>query len=112
MKLTTREDGVRVGRDVLEFAEQHLSSALDRYEERIVDVDVRLSDLNGPKGGLDKSCQVRIRVRPHGTLLVEERAENWQASIAVATDRAAHAVSREVDRVRDRAGREGLRQRA
>ena len=42
------------------FGERKIRSVLSRFDERISRVTLWLSDVNGPKGGSDKNCQVEI----------------------------------------------------
>jgi hypothetical protein len=68
--------------------------ALSRFESRIRDVSVHLQDLNGPKGGLDKDCRIRVRLRGGGSVLVQVTDVEFEPAIHRATDRAARVVQR------------------
>jgi ribosome hibernation promoting factor len=76
------------------YVERRLAFALDRFEQRIRRVSIRLSDLNGPRGGVDKVCRIQAQVSPAGTLTVEERS----ADIYRAVDGAAHRLQKSVRR--------------
>src|SRR5690242_19632995 len=43
-----------------EYAGHRLSLALRRFENRIRQVTVRISDLNGPKRGVDSRCSIAV----------------------------------------------------
>lgn len=43
-----------------EYASHRLSLALRRFERRIRRVIVRISDLNGPKRGVDSNCSITV----------------------------------------------------
>lgn len=72
-------------------ARRRLEFALGRFGGRIRSVTVRLGDVNGPRGGVDKTCLVTIRFDASKRLVVIEDAD---ADAAVAIDRAADRASR------------------
>jgi len=65
---------------------------LGRGIRRIRRVDVILSDLNGPRGGVDKRCLIKVSI--DGLLPVV--IEDIQSDLYVAIDRAAGRASRTV----------------
>ncbi|MCC7073698.1 MAG: HPF/RaiA family ribosome-associated protein [Deltaproteobacteria bacterium] len=65
-------------------------------------VGVWLSDLNGPRGGVDKACVIVLHVPQHETIRVEERDIDLSAAIARAAERLREAVERGADRRRTR----------
>lgn len=84
-----------------EFVERRILFALSRFSPRIDLVAVRLTDTNGPRGGVDKECRIVVRLRPHGRLRVVERDGDMHAAIGRAAERMARAVAREIDRRRE-----------
>jgi putative sigma-54 modulation protein len=81
-------------------AEERVSTALDRFTDRISRVNVFLSDENGPKNGRDKSVRLVIDIVRLPLIVVEERGESWHAVLDQAAERAVHTVSRQLDRDR------------
>lgn len=73
---------------------QKLKNVLERFGERIRMVRVVLSDINGPKGGSDKRCVIKIDVNNHKTLVIDEVTSNIQESVHRCSRRAKHAISR------------------
>lgn len=63
---------------------------------------VRLTDVNGPRGGVDKSCRVEFRARGGGAVVVTAIAHDWRAALHAALSRAKRAVLRGWQRSRDR----------
>lgn len=83
---------------------------LSRFGEEISSVVLRLSDVNGPKGGLDQQCQVTVRGRKLTSVVIEELRDSTYAAIDLALERAGHAVGRDLERARTgRAPRLALR---
>ena len=79
-----------------EVHRDHLRRKLHRMVEKfgsaIERTSVRLEDVNGPRGGIDKRCQVKIVVRGLPTVYVDERDSSVQAAMDRALGRANHAV--------------------
>jgi hypothetical protein len=55
---------------------------------------VRLSDINGPRGGVDKRCQVEFRTRGGGAVVITALACDWRGALENALGRAARLVIR------------------
>src|SRR5215470_15104097 len=72
---------------------------LGRFEGRVGQVTLRLKDVNGPRGGIDKRCQLVVDVADVGQLVFEAAHSDLSRAIDLAADRAKHGVSREVRRL-------------
>jgi ribosome-associated translation inhibitor RaiA len=55
---------------------------------------VSLSDINGPRGGVDKRCQVEVQVSRENTVVATSIARDWKAAIDLALSRAARTLVR------------------
>lgn len=84
--------------DVPTHVETRMYFALGRFGSRIQRSIVRLRDLNGPKGGLDKHCQIQLFLSDGGQLLIEKRAESWLDVVDAATESAGRALGRLVSK--------------
>ena len=71
----------------LGFTFLHASSRVNR-------VRVRLSDLNGPRGGVDKCCLVEVRLEGLPVVIVEDVQSNMYTAIDRAVGRAVRTVKR------------------
>ena len=76
------------------LSEQRLRFALRRLQSRVPLAEVQLSDLNGPKGGLDKRCQIALRTDGAGTVVVASVARHWRAALEQALARATRFLLR------------------
>lgn len=65
-------------------------------------VGVWVSDVNGPRGGIDKACAIVLHVPQAETIRVEERDLDLYAAISRAADRLREAVQRGASRRRSR----------
>jgi ribosome-associated translation inhibitor RaiA len=61
---------------------------------------VRISDVNGPKGGPDKRCQLTASGPRLGSVNLTEQHTDSRASIDLALDRLAHVIGRSLERAR------------
>lgn len=81
---------------------QRLQFALGRFSPRIQRVWATLRDINGRRGGVDKQFQVRISLRPHREfVVVEDLDASVEVAVANVADRAARAVARALERLRE-----------
>lgn len=53
--------------------ERRVGFALRRFSDRIRSVTVRVVDLNGPRGGIDKECRIEVKAVAKGRLHVRAR---------------------------------------
>jgi len=83
------------------YIDRRLSFTLGSREQHIQRVIVRLSDVNGPRGGEDKCCQIQV-ILPHlKNVVVEDIETDMYAAIDRATDRVGNVVGRRLSRQRD-----------
>ena len=85
-----------------EHVTARLEAAVDQHAWRVGAVHVRLSDLNGPKGGVDQSCKVTVQLKPTGSIIVEETSQDMYSAVSLAADRVKQAVGRAMERRKDR----------
>lgn len=82
-----------------DYIERRIEFALGRFSEAISSITVTLEDTNGPRGGVDQRCQIRVNMmgqrRP---VIVESTQDILRAAIDVAASTAFRAVSRRLDR--------------
>ena len=99
MRLFIRAKGVELTRELRDHIEKRLRFAMSRFGERIRRVRVRLTDINGPRGGEDIECSIRATLAPRGVLTIDEIHSDPYAAVALASDRAGHRLSRHLDRL-------------
>jgi ribosome-associated translation inhibitor RaiA len=76
------------------YAERRVSFALRRFQEHVRHVRVRLTDLNGPKHGVDARCAVTARLTNGKELFVEATTAWPFRSVTQATGRLSEAIRR------------------
>ena len=68
--------------------------ALRRLKALVPRAKVQFSDVNGPRGGIDKRCQVELRTDGAGSLVVASVANDWRTALDNALARAARFLMR------------------
>ena len=81
--------------------EHRVRSSLNWAQQGLRNVTLRLDDLNGPKGGADKSCRIEIPIAGGTPVVIHEVQSDLYAAIDRAVNRAGHAVSRKLARKRE-----------
>lgn len=111
MRVDIKTNGFDLTEGLKEHTERHLKFALDRARHDVNTVTVRLSDINGPRGGNDKRCLIQIPLPQHRDVLIEETQPDLYAAIAHAVGRVGQTLDRRLTRQRDgsRAQRRALR---
>jgi len=82
-------------------AKRRLLFALTCCSDRIQRVAVRLSDINGPRGGADKRCRLQVVLTDLPDVVVEDTEVDLYVAIDRAADRAGRTVGRRLARQRD-----------
>ncbi len=80
------------------YAKRRLSFSFANKSERINKVMMRLSDINGPRGGADKQCHLLVQLNGMPDVVVEDVQTDMYSSIDRACDRASRAVIRKIKR--------------
>jgi putative sigma-54 modulation protein len=105
VRLDVRLKGIAIGRTLRKQIVDHIDAALHRLSKRIRTVTIRLADANGPRGGVDKNCQIAVQLDRGGTIRSGRTDADLIAAVNLATDRVIHAVVRRLERRRKRAAR-------
>lgn len=85
---------------VREYVENRLSSALGRLAHRIREVEVRVGDENGPRGGDDKFCVVDVHLHPSGYLRVKRKSDEIYGAVDSVAESVQKTVKRKLERER------------
>ena len=92
-----------------DVAQRRMRFVFRRIDWLIPKATVQLSDVNGPRGGIDKRCQVAIKSDVAGTVVAAAVARDWRTALDKALSRAARFLMRQWRRGNDN---KRLRQRA
>ncbi len=81
-------------------AERRLRFVTRRLRWLVPQARIQLRDINGPRGGVDKRCQVELRTSGAGTIVVTAVARHWHEALDRALNRAARSLVRAWRRAR------------
>jgi len=84
--------------------QRRLCLMLSRFGDHAQRIIVRLSDINGPRGGADKRCHIQVALDQLPDVVVEDIETDLYVAIDRAADRAGRTVARRLSRswVRER----------
>ncbi|MEW5771452.1 MAG: HPF/RaiA family ribosome-associated protein [Pseudomonadota bacterium] len=94
MQMDIQSHGFTLTHGLNDYVAKRLAYGLNHGDDAITRVTVRLSDINGPRGGADKRCFIEIRLKRATPVVIED----VEADLYVAIDRAAERASRTVAR--------------
>jgi hypothetical protein len=77
-----------------EAAVRRLRFVLRRLTWLVPRARVQLSDVNGPRGGVDKQCRVELKTAHAGTVVVTAMARDWHVALDTALGRSARTLVR------------------
>lgn len=80
--------------DLRDLTERRVRFVLRRLCWLVPRAEVEMSDINGPRGGIDKRCQVELRTDGAGSVVVSSVASNWRTALDNALARAARLLMR------------------
>jgi len=99
MKLEIRARHLELTSTLLDLVDRRARYGLSRFGPMIRGVHVTLADVNGPKGGVDKVCRLRLTVQGFGApIIIEQADDRIERALDTALDRAAHTIARQLDR--------------
>ncbi len=101
MDIEVRILGVDLEDTVRAYAARRIHFALGRFASRIGRVVIRISDVNGIRGGVDKCCHISAELVPSGRILVQKADTELFTAIDRAVERVGQALKREIQRIRD-----------
>jgi putative sigma-54 modulation protein len=101
MRIQIVDRNLGITQDQRQHIDRCLQFAFDRFSAQVTTIEISLTDVNGPKGGEDVQCRMKVSLQGKRELVVEGKGVSAEAVVAETADRAALAVSRRIDRLRD-----------
>jgi len=101
MKLTIRARHLEISPELDDQLRRRLEFALGHLAAAIRAVHVTIVDTNGPKGGHDKQCRIRVRGAWSTEIMIQQTGADVTTTVALAAERAGQAIARSLARRRD-----------
>lgn len=100
MQIEIHAHGFTTTEALREHVTRRLQHAFGCCADRITRIMVRLSDINGPRGGVDKRCQIQVRLATLADVVIENTEADLYVAIGRAAERAAKTAVRHLTRQR------------
>ncbi|MEM1228680.1 MAG: hypothetical protein AAGJ40_23590 [Planctomycetota bacterium] len=98
MLIQVHVSGLQAESKVRSSVRRQLARGLSKFQRHVQDVQVKLADVNGPRGGIDKQCRCVVQFNGISSLVVEDQDASVRRLVDRMTRRVAHAVGRRVDK--------------
>ena len=92
--------GARLSRAEREEIRRKLGFKLGKYARAIERVSVRFTDVNGPRGGIDQLCRIKVVLNGLPSVVVESKHDSTGAAAQAALAGTERAVRRRLQRRR------------
>lgn len=91
--------------DAIAYVDHRLSFSFSNWRNLIDTLSISISDVNGPKAGVDKQCRVIAVAQGVEPIVVTERRENLRHAVDRALARASRTVNSRIKRRQRRSRR-------
>ncbi len=84
--------------ELRDLTEHRVRFVLRRLGWLVPRAEVQMSDVNGPRGGIDKRCQVELSTEAAGTVVIATLAQDWRTALDRSLGRATRVLKRSLQR--------------
>ncbi len=100
MEIRLFDGSIKTSEAQHDYVMTKIGAAAGRLKDAACTIDVRLTDLNGPKGGVDKRCSIVVTPPGLSALRVEEQAADYYAAIDAAAATLKKSLARLLERTK------------
>lgn len=86
------------GAQMRDLSIERVRFSLRRLSALVPRAKVQFSDVNGPRGGIDKRCQVELSTEAAGTVVIASLARDWRTALDRSLGRATRVLKRSLQR--------------
>ncbi|GAB4061013.1 HPF/RaiA family ribosome-associated protein [Uliginosibacterium sediminicola] len=98
MQIELHTTDLSLSEAIREYIDRRTGFAFSRVQDRVRRVAIHLSDINGPRGGIDKRCSVQVHLRSAPSVIVEEADADVYVLLDRALARAGRVVTKRIER--------------
>ena len=92
MKVHVITQNIQLAEWMRDLVQRRILRALYRFAHRVAEAVVTFEDLNGPRGGMDVQCRLRLLLHPRGEINVSAVEATAYLALRDATQRAKRLV--------------------
>lgn len=100
MRITIQANGFLLTEALRTHTERRVATALGWARQHMRRLVVSLSDINGPRGGVDKRCRIQVLLGTGREVIIEDVEDDLYVAINRAAERADRAIVRQIERTR------------
>lgn len=100
MEIRLFDGSIKTSEAQYDYILTKVGAAAGRLRDVSCTIDVRLTDVNGPKGGIDKECSIVVTPPGLATLRVEEQAADYYGAIDAAAATLKKSLARSLERTK------------
>lgn len=100
MEIKLFDGSIKTSEAQYQYIVTKIGAAAGRLRDASCNIDVRLTDVNGPKGGIDKQCSIVVTPPGLATLRVEEQAADYYQAIDAAAATLKKSLARALERTK------------
>jgi putative sigma-54 modulation protein len=101
MQMDIQSQGFSLTDGIRDYVTKRLAYGLNHGDDHITRIIVRLSDINGPRGGDDKRCLIEVRLKAAPAVVIEDTEADLYVAIDRAAERAGRTLARRLARQRE-----------
>lgn len=98
MQIQIHADDFDLTEGLRDHVATRLAYSLNHGHDIISRIIVRLSDINGPRGGVDKRCGIEIRLKGTSAIAISDTEDDMYVAIDRAVERTRRTLDRRVAR--------------
>ena len=103
MQLDIQTNGFSLTEALKSYTTKRMQFALNRNDSYITRARIWLADINGPRGGVDKRCQIELKLAGQNNIVIEDIEADLYFAIDRASDRCMSTLSRRLARSKQHA---------
>lgn len=100
MQIDIQTTGFSLTDSLKAYTKRHMQFALNRNDALIIRARVWLADINGPRGGVDKRCQIELKLAGQNNIVIEDIETDLYVAIDRACERCMRTLTRRIARAR------------
>lgn len=98
MKTNINFRKINRSKEITNYINKRISSAFKRAQDAIESTSLTISDINGPKGGIDKECTIIIKAAGMKSIVISEQQSKLHTAIDRCVSRANQTLMKQLQK--------------